>query len=68
MPEFTYVDGDDWNGLYKDGELIWQGHSLSTYQVFKFLGIALDMKAADGDWLYDKGNLPQYLKDVVELE
>lgn len=68
MAKFSYVDGDDWNGLYKDGKLIWQGHNITTYRLLELIGAEVDYKEADGDWLMDRGDLPVKLEDVTEVE
>lgn len=68
MPKFVYVDGDDWNGLYEDGKLIWQGHSTHPQELLELVGIDVDFKEADGDWLCERGHLPEELEDVVESE
>ena len=63
-PRWTYVDGDDWCGLYCDGELRAEGHSLRPYDIFIALGIVLDHKYASLPWLTEVGRLPAKLADV----
>lgn len=60
---FVYVSGDDWNGLYENGELVYEGHDTfpHTYRDFFEVG---EMEA-DLDWLMEEGRFPQQLKDVV---
>jgi len=66
---FTVVNGDDWTGLYVDGKLVEQGHSISASDALR---IARDYKKiesvetlyADIDWLHDLGWLPDKLSDV----
>jgi len=58
------VDGDDWQGLYVNGKLETQGHSVELDDVLKVFGITIDTIYADLDWLSDLGYLPDKLKDV----
>ncbi|SDQ98358.1 hypothetical protein SAMN05519103_00304 [Rhizobiales bacterium GAS113] len=64
----TIVDGDDWSGLYIDGKLQTEGHSIpvqnalrSVRELGPFTVMCIE---ADSDWLYDEGNLPRDLVDV----
>lgn len=61
----TYVYGDDWDGVYIDGELRWEGHSISPMELLELVGIAPKSITADYDWLCEHANLPKLLKDVV---
>lgn len=69
MAVFTIVTGDDWSGLYVDGALVEQGHSL---QPFEILAAAKDhgpvtavlQFEADYDWLADNGYLPDDIASV----
>lgn len=38
-PKYTYVNADDWCGLYRDGELILGGHSIPTFEWLTLLGV-----------------------------
>lgn len=65
------VMGDDWEGLYVDGQLQAEGHSLSPMRVLRALGNSLDPMLlnaegviADDEWLSDVGTLPMALSDV----
>ena len=69
MTTLTFVDGDDWCGLYLDGGLIHQGHELSVRKMFYYATLhgpiesfeALDV---DTEWLEEIGQLPDNLSDV----
>ena len=71
MPKnkITVVYGDDWKGLYIDGKLAYENHSIDL-QTFLWVleknGIRLDVecKDCDEDWLEHRGNLPKDLKEV----
>jgi hypothetical protein len=56
--------GDDWEGLYVDGVLAEEGHSISVHHFCKALGIDLEQKAVDTDWLEKGGRLPDRFEDV----
>ena len=61
----TFVSGDDWQGLYIDGELKREGHSLAARDVLELLGVRCDYVTADQQWLEESGDLPRRLSDVV---
>jgi hypothetical protein len=54
----------DWEGLYVDGVLFSEGHSLSSREVLSAAGIKLEEKNAAEGWLEEQGCLPTKLKDV----
>ena len=65
----TYVTGDDWCGLYDGDRLIMEGHSISTYNLLKWMADqghidGYECKEADLGWLDDRGDLPGALSDV----
>lgn len=62
--KFTYVMGDDWDGLYTEGKLVREGHSFSVRHLFEWLGVDVDIVVADLNWLGERGNLPEDLKDI----
>ncbi len=63
-PKVVLVDYDDWQGLYIDGELVLQDHRLKLSEVLSALGIKLETKWADGEWLESRRSLTRLLKDV----
>lgn len=66
------VTGDDWSGIYIDGKLVTEGHSIPFHDLMEVLtehvptGIdywtALDV---DDKWLQNEGSLPPILREVV---
>lgn len=71
MTKITVASADDWIGVYADGELIHEGHSVDlTYfisYIMPLAGINLgwEVKNADEDWLVeDVGNFPTDLAEV----
>jgi hypothetical protein len=64
VPKIDLVYGDDWIGLYLDGKLVEEGHSLEPFHVLDALGIKHTYHAADIDWLHEEGCLPERLDDV----
>lgn len=63
-PEVTLVTASDWTGLYLDGVLVAEGHSISEAQVAEALGFTVAYATADEDWLNERGHLPQKLSEV----
>jgi len=59
--EIVIVNGDegDWTGLYVDGVLKYEDHSLEASYVLKILGV----KFKEAEVTVD-GYLPKYLKDL----
>jgi len=59
----------DWEGLYKDGQLITQGHSIDwpyvLESILKGSDISLETANANLTWLYECGQFPDDLQDVV---
>lgn len=64
IEKVTIVRADDWVGLYVNGRLAAEGHSLSEYHVLEALGINQESIECDQEWIEDMGNLPKNLKDV----
>lgn len=63
MNEYIYVFGDDWNALYIEGELVYEGHDTfpHTYRMF----FDVEEKEADLDWLMEQGRYPKFISEVV---
>ena len=65
MPQqITFVCADDWEGLYVDGKLATQGHSLTIQDVLEHIGIGSVTLWANEEWLIKRGSLPERLKQV----
>lgn len=66
--DITIACSDDWQGLYVDGELVYQGHEVSVRTLFHFLSIDLNVKFSEIDvdfsWLEEEMTLPEKLEDV----
>jgi hypothetical protein len=70
MKELIIIDGDDWVGFYQDGKLLWQGHSPNLNELSQILtraGLPTEFKECGGDWLYDRGDMPEDLSEVKLL-
>lgn len=68
MAKLVLVRGDDWEGIYVDGNLLTEGHSIEvmdavqlavTHRVTEY-----ETQWADLTWLHDEGNLPRRLDEV----
>lgn len=64
--DVTIVKGDDWQGLYVDGKLKTEDHTLLVEDVLNNLGIRFTRLNADIDWLHERGALPEDLCYVVQ--
>lgn len=69
--KLVLVNGDDWEGIYINGELFYEGHSIPTDVMVdvimsnKFFTSYVSA-SVDSEWLEDNGGLPLYLKDIPE--
>lgn len=65
--EYVHIMADDWEGLYHNGFLVAEGRSL-TYDIpdiFSLLGVEVECRYADPNWLASEGFLPDDLQDVI---
>jgi len=73
--KIQFVHADDWEGLYIDGKLALEYHSLSVgavlYAIWKHRTPVVGVRVifyeaydADEDWLFTQGTLPKEFKDV----
>lgn len=67
-PIITIVNGDDWAGLYIDGQLFSQGHDIYAHHwrslIQHVFGVNVEHKTADDEWLNNRGDLPDNLAEV----
>ncbi len=66
MREITVFQGDDWRGLYINGDLVFEGHSIP---IFTLLQAAVGCTGSsrytvDGAWLEAEGGFPRYVFDI----
>lgn len=64
--EVVLVKGDDWEGIYINGRLIFENHSLSAKEIFRILGF--DIIDVDDQWLGDRGSFPENISEVKKEE
>lgn len=68
------VDGEEWVGLYIDGECVYQNHDIPIYRLLDYLDVDYEQVSLcdhpndeHGDldeWLCNYGYLPKYFKDI----
>lgn len=64
-----FVRADDWIGLYVDGDLKEQGHSIDEFEVARILVESLPIENTivaeryNWDWV-EQGTLPQKYQDI----
>ena len=62
--KITFVFGEaEWDGMYIDGKMVHQDHSLRLFEVLKALGIQYETRDVDQEWLDNRGHLPDNLED-----
>ena len=60
--------GDDWEGLYINGKLVYENHNVDAKVIMRELakhGMDAAEAEVDDDWLMEKGRLPEDATDVV---
>lgn len=70
MKHIILAKGDNWEGLYVDGRLMSEGHSLATKdiveEVLKWRDVQYDERNIDLYWLDEREeDLPPSISDVV---
>jgi hypothetical protein len=55
----------DWEGMYVDGKLKVQGHSIHWTDALEALGLKFEQHEADDEWMGNFSNFPSSLKKVV---
>ncbi len=61
--QITLVTLDDWQGLYLDGILEYEGHSIPDFEWMRVLNQEENMFDVDQEWVEVNG-LPEYLGDI----
>ncbi len=66
LPKLTLVtNGDDWEGLYLNGQLYSQDHKVSLHDLAAALGFEIANVEVSADWLGDTVcQLPEKLTDI----
>lgn len=70
----VWAQGDDWNGLFINGKLAMEDHQLhpkSIQAVLKkhnALGVEVEFKEVDMEWMWEVGSFPTDISEVVWLE
>lgn len=66
------VYGDDWDGVFANGKLVVQGHSVNLADVVLYLVdigpvkiVSYKVAIADEEWLESYGSFPDNLNDVM---
>jgi len=65
-PFVTFVEADDWQGLYLDGKLVEEDHCVRVDDVLRRLGITCEQIYADDQWLARRGSLPKDRNNIKE--
>jgi hypothetical protein len=65
--KITIVSVDDWSGLYVDGVLKLEGHSLEPRMVIEVItGEYPESIWADREWAAERGSFPDLLEEVKQ--
>ena len=63
-PKYVVAYGDGWEGLYVDGKLACETHSIKASEMLDIMGIKVNYIEVDQDWLDENGSLPSTLAKV----
>lgn len=74
MLDIKYVRSEDWQGLYVNGWLKIEGHSISTYQVIYIVAsylkeakdFTLEELVVNQEWMEEQGDLPNKFYGIPE--
>lgn len=58
------TNNDDWEGMFVDGKLEYQNHSLHYEKILRILGIEFSFVEVNEEWLSERGRLPTDLADI----
>lgn len=70
MSTLSYVSSSngDWCGIYVDGQLYTEGHSITVWEWLDIVENQSTFKTqnleVDGDWLEEGGSFPQSFSDI----
>jgi len=62
--KIVFVSGDDWVGIYVNGKLVVQDHSLNPIEVLNAIEADFEYVYPDQEWLETEGQFPDDLKNV----
>ena len=64
--KITIAYADDWEGIYIDGVLAYENHSISLSDIQSFVDLGIDSIPVDTNWLEERGNLPINMEDIKQ--
>lgn len=67
MPDLLFIEADDWVGVYIDGKLDWEGHSLPPRDLLARFAKDVRYRGFDApleDYLEEYGGFPNDLADL----
>jgi hypothetical protein len=68
MQEAIYVQVDDWDGLYIDGNLVGEGDSMNLIHLLegKTLSFAIRSHEADANYIANVGGFPETYDELLD--
>lgn len=66
IPKFFILRAEDWQGLYIDGELVHEDHSVDAETLADYAGLDFDTVYEDGLDLAYRNGFPQKLSDLPQ--
>ena len=65
---FVLLEVEDWAVLYKNGEAVYQGHSVPTGELTRYFGVVHEYHEGDkvDDHVMEMGRFPHFLVDLDE--
>jgi hypothetical protein len=69
--KLVLVCGDDWEGIYNNGNFVDEGHEIRRFELIRFMQTyqTLDVEfmylnSKGQEWMEDRGCLPSLLEDI----
>ncbi len=63
-PQVVFAYASDWMGMYVNGKLVFENHSICPDEALEALGIPVTKFSCNEEWLENVGNLPKEAKDL----
>ena len=54
---------EEWDGVYINGQLVYEAHTLDPVQLLRALGIDFTVREVDQEYMNARGGYPKNLKD-----
>lgn len=64
--DIKLLRADDWEGLFVDGRLVTEGHSLTAEDIIRGLKLDYNSGWINQEWMEDHGSFPYDVNDIPD--